>query len=77
MVAVIQKPTLLATALVLQGLQGTGKNKFVEYFGKLFGLYFLTVTCLEHITGNFKYAYFVHANESLYGGDSKEVGAFL
>lgn len=79
MASVIQKPTLLATALVLRGLQGTGKNKFVEYFGKLFGPYFLTVTCLEHITGKFnnhlKYAYLVHANEALYGGNNKEVGA--
>ncbi|MBP7074564.1 MAG: hypothetical protein KBA81_04175 [Rhabdochlamydiaceae bacterium] len=79
MACVIQKPTLLATAIVLRGLQGTGKNKFAEYFGKLFGPYFLTVTCLEHITGKFnnhlKYAYLVHANEALYGGNSKEIGA--
>lgn len=79
MASVVQMPTLLATALVLRGLQGTGKNKFVELFGKLFGPYFLTVTSLEHITGKFnshlKYAYFVHANEALWGGSRKEVGA--
>ena len=28
MACVVQKPTLLATALVLRGLQGTGKNKY-------------------------------------------------
>jgi len=76
---IIQKPTLLATALVLRGLQGTGKNKFVDCFGRLFGPYFLTVTSLEHLTGKFnshlKYAYLVHANEALWGGSRKEIGA--
>lgn len=79
MACVIKKPNLLATALVLRGLQGTGKNKFVEYFGRLFGPYFLTVTNLEHITGKFnshlKYAYLLHANEAIWGGSRKEVGA--
>ena len=79
MACVVQKPTLLATALVLRGLQGTGKNRFVECFGKLFGSYFLTVTSLEHITGKFnshlKYAYLVHANEAMWGGSQKEIGA--
>lgn len=79
MACVIQKPNLLATALVLRGLQGTGKNKFVEFFGKLFGPYFLTVTNLEHVTGKFnshlKYSYLIHANEAIWGGSKKEVGA--
>ena len=78
MACVIQKPNLLATALVLRGLQGTGKNKFVEYFGRIFGSYFLTVTTLEHITGKFnnhlKYAYLIHANEATWGTTKKEVG---
>ena len=79
MACVVQKPMLLATALVLRGLQGTGKNRFVECFGRLFGPYFLTVTSLEHITGKFnshlKYAYLVHANEAVWGGSQKEIGA--
>ena len=79
MACVVQKPTLLATALVLRGLQGTGKNKFVEYFGGIFGRYFLTITSLEHLTGKFnshlKYAYLVHANEAFWGGSKKEIGA--
>lgn len=79
MACVVQKPTLLATALVLRGLQGTGKSKFAEYFGLLFGPYFLTVTNLEHITGKFnshlKYAYLIYANEAIWGGSKKEVGA--
>jgi|SRR5579862_911739 len=79
MACVIQKPNLLATALVLRGLQGTGKNKFVEYFGRLFSPHFLTVTNLEHVTGKFnnhlKYAYLIHANEAIWGGSKREVGA--
>ncbi|MCX6989756.1 MAG: DUF5906 domain-containing protein [Chlamydiae bacterium] len=79
MASVVQKPALLATALVLRGLQGTGKNKFVDYFGKIFGPYFLTVTSLEHICGKFnshlKYAYLLHANEAIWGGSKKEIGA--
>lgn len=79
MAAVVQKPALLATALVLRGLQGTGKNKFVDYFGKIFGPYFLTVTSLEHICGKFnshlRYAYLVHANEAVWMGSKKEIGA--
>lgn len=79
MACVVQKPALLATALVLRGLQGTGKNMFVDYFGKIFGPYFLTVTNLEHVCGKFnshlKYAYLLHANEAIWGGSKKEVGA--
>ncbi len=79
MAAVIQKPNLLATALVLRGLQGTGKNKFVEYFGKIFGNYFLTINSLKHIVGRFnshlQYAYLVLANEAIWGGDKREIGA--
>jgi hypothetical protein len=79
MASVVQKPSLLATALVLRGLQGTGKNKFVDYFGKIFGRYFLTVTNLEHVCGKFnshlKYAYLIHANEAIWGGSKKEIGA--
>lgn len=79
MASVIQKPHLLATALVLRGLQGTGKNKFVEHFGSIFDPYFLSLTNLEHLTGKFnnhlKYAYLIHANEAIWGGTKKEVGA--
>jgi hypothetical protein len=79
MACVVQRPSLLSTALVLRGLQGTGKNMFVDYFGKIFGPYFLTVTSLEHICGKFnnhlKYAYLIHANEAIWGGSKKEAGA--
>jgi hypothetical protein len=76
---VIKKPDYLATAIVLRGLQGTGKNKFVEYFGQIFGKYFLTITSLDHIVGRFnshlQNAYLVLANEAIWGGNKKEVGA--
>ncbi len=79
MASVIQNPADLATALVLRGLQGTGKNTFVDHFGALFGRYFLTVTSMEHVCGKFnnhlKEAYLIHANEALWGGSKKEVGA--
>lgn len=79
MACAVQKPALLSTAIVLRGLQGTGKNMFVDYFGKIFGPYFLTVASLEHISGKFnnhlKYAYLIHANEAIWGGSKKEAGS--
>ncbi|MFZ4099603.1 MAG: primase-helicase family protein, partial [Chlamydiia bacterium] len=78
MACVVQKPRLLATALVLRGLQGTGKNRFVEHFGSLFGPYFMTVNSLNHIAGKFnnhlKYAYLIHANEATWSGSRKDAG---
>jgi hypothetical protein len=79
MACVIQKPTLLATAIVLRGLQGTGKNLFVEFLGSLFGIHFLTLTSLDQIVGRFnnhlQNAYLLFANEAIWGGNKKEVGA--
>ena len=79
MAAVVQKPSLLATALVLRGLQGTGKNRFVDHFGSLFGPYYFTVNNLDHLVGRFnshlRYAFLVHANEAVWMGSRKEVGA--
>lgn len=78
MASVLQKPKLLATALVLRGLQGTGKNKFVEYFGNIFGRYFLTINSLDHLVGRFnshlQNAFLIFANEALWGGNKKETG---
>ncbi len=79
MASVIQKPKLLATALVLRGLQGTGKNIFVEFFGKIFGNYYRTVTNLDQIVGRFnshlQSAFLINANEAIWGGYQKEIGA--
>jgi hypothetical protein len=78
MASVIQNPALLATAIVLRGQQGTGKNKFAEYFGKIFGKYFLTITSLNHIIGKFnshvQNTYLILANEAIWGGDKREIG---
>lgn len=78
MASVVQSPANLGTAIVLQGMQGTGKNRFVEEFGKLFGRHFLTVNNLQHLLGRFnahlRYAYLVHANEALWAGDRSEIG---
>jgi hypothetical protein len=79
MACVVQKPRLLATAIVLRGLQGTGKNRFVEHFGAIFGPHFITVNSLGHVLGRFnnhlKYAFLIHANEAVWLGDRREVGA--
>ncbi|PIS00293.1 MAG: hypothetical protein COT84_08475 [Chlamydiae bacterium CG10_big_fil_rev_8_21_14_0_10_35_9] len=79
MASIIQKPKVLGTALVLRGKQGTGKNVFVEHFGKLFGQHFLTLTSLDQVCGKFnahlQYAYLIFANEALWDGSKKEVGA--
>ena len=79
MACVIQKPSLLSTAIVLRGLQGTGKNLFAQFFGDLFGIHFLTLTSLDQIVGRFnshlQNAYLLFANEAIWGGNKKEVGA--
>ena len=79
MASAIQNPKLLATALVLKGLQGTGKNIFVEFFGRIFGPYYLTINSLKHLVGNFnshlQNAYLIFANEAIWGGDKREIGA--
>ncbi len=79
MASVIQNPKLLSTAIVLRGLQGTGKNQFVEYFGRIFGSYYLTINSLKHLVGHFnshlQNAYLIFANEAIWGGDKREIGA--
>ncbi len=79
MACVVQHPRVLATALVLRGAQGTGKTLFVSLFGELFGRYFLTVNNLDQIVGRFnshlQYTYLLNANEAIWGGHKKEVGA--
>lgn len=70
----IQKTDQLpGTAIVLRGLQGTGKGIFVDHFGELFGNHFLTVYSLEQVTGRFnghlKNVLLLHANEAVCQGD--------
>jgi len=75
----IQYPaTLPETALVLKGLQGTGKGVFVNCFGKLFGQHYTSVYRLDQITGRFnshlKNILLLHANEAICQGDKVSEG---
>lgn len=70
----IQKTDQLpGTAIVLRGLQGTGKGIFVDHFGELFGNHYLTVYRLDQVTGRFnghlKNVLLLHANEAVCQGD--------
>jgi hypothetical protein len=69
---------LPGTALVLRGLQGTGKGEFARYFGSLFGQHFLPVTSMEHVAGRFnghlRDTIVLFADEALWGGDRSKEG---
>jgi hypothetical protein len=75
----IQKPWIIATALVLRGKQGTGKGTFVETIGKLLGLHYAPLASLDQILGRFnshlKNAILIFADEAIWGGNRKEIGA--
>lgn len=75
----IQKPWIIATALVLRGKQGTGKGTFVETIGKLLGSHYAPLASLDQILGRFnshlKNAILIFADEAIWGGNKKEVGA--
>jgi len=75
----IQKPWIIATALVLRGKQGTGKGTFVEAIGKLLGSHYAPLANLDQILGRFnshlKHAILILADEAIWGGHKKEVGA--
>jgi len=62
-------------AVVLRGDRGTGKNIFVENFGKLFGPHFKQVTQTKHLTGNFnshqRDCLILFANEAFWAGDKQ------
>ncbi|NNM43015.1 MAG: hypothetical protein HKM07_01555 [Chlamydiae bacterium] len=75
----VQKPWVIATALVLRGKQGTGKGIFVNTIGKLFGPHFAPLASLDQILGRFNShlmnAILVFADEAIWGGNKKEIGA--
>ncbi len=75
----IQKPWIIATALVLRGKQGTGKGTFVEAIGKLLGLHYAPLASLDQILGRFnshlKNAILIFADEAIWGGNKREIGA--
>jgi len=66
-------------ALVLRGLQGTGKNTFVDTFGTLLGVHYIPVHNMNQVTGRFNghlaTALLVHCNEAIWGGAKEAEGA--
>ncbi len=76
---IFQHPDELTTALVLCGSQGVGKNSFVDPLGELLGPHYVSLSSLNELVSNFNYhlkhAVLIHANEALWGGHKKEMGA--
>ena len=57
----LQRPgEKMETSIALRGGQGLGKSVFAELFGSLFGPYFVAVSELKQLTGNFN-AHLQHA----------------
>jgi hypothetical protein len=57
----VQRPgEKMETSIALRGGQGLGKSVFAENFGSLFGPYFVAVSELKQLTGNFN-AHLQHA----------------
>lgn len=75
----IQKPhEIPEVAILLMGLQGTGKGVFAKTIGTLFGQHFLQLDSTERLLGNFnnhmKNAVYIFADESIWGGNRKDLG---
>lgn len=66
------------TAIVLRGKQGTGKNRFAEIFGSLFGRHFLSIHDSNHLFGQFvlhlRDCCVLLANEAFWAGNKKQEG---
>jgi hypothetical protein len=66
------------TAPVIVGVEGAGKTLMLEYFGRILGPAYVTVTKEEHIVGRFNRhmgaTLLLHSEEALYGGDKKHAG---
>jgi hypothetical protein len=76
MVRTIQKPDRpIGVALVLRGIEGTGKGAFATFFSKLFGSHYAHLDSDTHITGRFNSILgskiVVFADEALFAGDKK------
>jgi hypothetical protein len=67
------------TVLVLVGKEGTGKNKLIDWYGKIFGRHYLMLTAAGQLTGRFNQhlaeAVLVFANEAVWAGDKSALGA--
>ncbi|SCA63177.1 Uncharacterized protein SCG7109_AJ_00140 [Chlamydiales bacterium SCGC AG-110-M15] len=77
---IFQRPDKVHTAIALCGSQGVGKNAFVEPLGVLFGPHYSELSSLGSLLGRFnnhlQRAVLIHANESFWGGDKREIGRF-
>jgi len=79
MAHLVQKPEeKIGVAVIIRGLKGTGKGKFLQQFGSLFGSHFMEVANGEHIVGKFN-AHLSHllllgADEAYWNGDKKAEG---
>jgi Family of unknown function (DUF5906) len=73
-----QKPQVLSTAVVLIGLQGTGKGVFVNAIGALLGSHYAPISSLDQVLGRFnshlKSAILIFADEAAWCGNKKEIG---
>jgi hypothetical protein len=65
-------------ALVLRGIQGTGKSIFAHQFGALFGQHYLCLSQARQLTGNFNAhledAIVVLVDEAFLAGDAQAEG---
>jgi phage/plasmid-associated DNA primase len=66
------------TAIVLRGVQGTGKGVFVTQFGKIFGPHFVHINGQHRLTSNFnshlKMSLLVFVDEGFWAGDRRDAG---
>lgn len=66
------------TAIVLRGKQGTGKDAFAQWIGRLFGVHFLHIANQKQLTGKFnnhlKNALLVFCDEGFWAGDKAAAG---
>ncbi|WP_321417317.1 DUF5906 domain-containing protein [uncultured Desulfobacter sp.] len=67
------------TAPVLRGKMGTGKGKFMEYLGKIFGQHYYHVTSPDRVFKNFnaplQNRVLVYVDEAFWAGNKKYEGA--
>lgn len=75
----VQKPhEIPEIAILLMGLQGTGKGFFAKTLGRLFGQHFLQLDNMARLLGNFnnhmRNAVLVFADESIWEGGKKDIG---
>jgi hypothetical protein len=74
----VQFPQKLSSGLLLMGEQGTGKNTFSDALGKIFGPHYMPLDNIDQFLGHFNFhlknAVLIHGNESVWGGDKRQLG---